>query len=281
MSELASAAEPTAGASPRLFGNVLCAVDGTRMSLAAVEQAAELAGHDGHLTLLAVTALRGSAPPSETAAISPARAEGILAQAAQLARNHGVAASAVQDPRFPAAEVILERAGEHDLLAMGAPVIPWLAGVFLDEVAVSVLRRFSVPMLLARRSPQPSLRGRRILVASDGSEASDRVVAIAIALAVEQDAQLRLVCALESETHAHPYRIQAQASSLRERLTNAGGPHVQPGHPPEVILEALAAQEAALVVMGSRRLRGLRLLGSVSRRVAHAASCSVLLIPPS
>jgi nucleotide-binding universal stress UspA family protein len=32
--------------------------------------------------------------------------------------------------------------------------------------------------------------------------------------------------------------------------------------------------------MGSRRLEGLRAMGSVSRRVVHQAHCSVLLVPP-
>ena len=34
------------------------------------------------------------------------------------------------------------------------------------------------------------------------------------------------------------------------------------------------------MVMGSRRLGGLKAIGSVSRRVAHDAHCSVLLVPP-
>jgi nucleotide-binding universal stress UspA family protein len=38
------------------------------------------------------------------------------------------------------------------------------------------------------------------------------------------------------------------------------------------------AREAALVVVGSRSLHGLRALGSVSERVAHRASCSVLVV---
>ena len=43
-----------------LFANVLCAVDGTRASTAAVRMAACLAGPEGSLTLLAVTAAAGS-----------------------------------------------------------------------------------------------------------------------------------------------------------------------------------------------------------------------------
>jgi nucleotide-binding universal stress UspA family protein len=45
-------------------------------------------------------------------------------------------------------------------------------------------------------------------------------------------------------------------------------------------LQALiaAAERADLVVVGSRGLRGLRSIGSVSERVAHRASCSVLVV---
>ena len=45
-------------------------------------------------------------------------------------------------------------------------------------------------------------------------------------------------------------------------------------------MEALvgASHDADLVVVGSRGLQGLRALGSVSERVAHQASCSVLIV---
>ena len=39
-----------------------------------------------------------------------------------------------------------------------------------------------------------------------------------------------------------------------------------------------AASNADLVVLGSRGLRGLRALGSVSERVAHKATSSVLMV---
>jgi nucleotide-binding universal stress UspA family protein len=48
------------------------------------------------------------------------------------------------------------------------------------------------------------------------------------------------------------------------------------GHPVEVLLAA--ADNADLVVLGSRGLHGLPALGSVSERVAHRATCSVLVV---
>jgi nucleotide-binding universal stress UspA family protein len=55
---------------------------------------------------------------------------------------------------------------------------------------------------------------------------------------------------------------------------------IKPGRAAGVIVSAAATADASLVVMGSRRLDGLRAMGSVSRRVAHQAPCSVLLVPP-
>ena len=53
-------------------------------------------------------------------------------------------------------------------------------------------------------------------------------------------------------------------------------------HPVVALVEA--ARDADLLVVGSRGLYGLKALGSVSERVAHGASCSVLVVriaPPS
>jgi nucleotide-binding universal stress UspA family protein len=55
---------------------------------------------------------------------------------------------------------------------------------------------------------------------------------------------------------------------------------IKPGRAAAVIVSAAVAAGASLVVTGSRRLNGLRAMGSVSRRVAHQARCSVLLVPP-
>jgi nucleotide-binding universal stress UspA family protein len=48
-----------------------------------------------------------------------------------------------------------------------------------------------------------------------------------------------------------------------------------------MIVETASTVGASLIVMGSRRLRGLRVIGSVSRRIVHQGHCSVLLIPPA
>lgn len=262
-----------------VFTNILCAVDGTLPSTAAVEMAASLAGPDGHLTLLAVTAVSGSGAYT-TAAISPGRVDLLLSNAKRIADDAGVPSSTVADPGGPPVEVILERASDHDLLAIGAPATSWLGGVLTGGVATTALSQLTTPMLFARRSVTGSLKGREILVASDGEEASDHIVDLAGRLGQSQGARVTLVNAPGAGSKMNPRAIQAQARALQLALPNAGEPCIEPGKAWDVILDAAEHTQAALVVIGSRRLSGLHAFGSVSRRVVHDAPCSVLVIPP-
>lgn len=266
---------PAAG----VFTNILCAVDGTHASAAAVRMAAGLAGPSGHLTLLAVTAVSGSGAYA-SAAISPGRVEYLLDCAKRIADEAGVPSTTAVDPGSPPEKVILERASYHDLLAIGAPATSWLGGMLIGGVAATALSQFTTPMLIVRKSSTGSLRGGRILVASDGEEDSDRIVELARRLGRSQGAQVTLVNALAGESKMNPRRIQAQTRALELTLPGMGEACIEPGKAWDVILNAAESTNAALIVMGSRRLGGLRALGSVSRRVAHDAPCSVLLLPP-
>ncbi len=276
--------------SEKLFSNILCAVDGTAASIAGVKVAASLAGADGHLTLLAVTAVTEDG--HHAAAISPTRAERFLERAKRIADDAGVPATTIVDPDGPPVEVILARAHDHDLLTLGAPAISWLGGMIIGGVSSSfggllvggvtapVLSRRSTPMLVVRDTDAGSLRGHRILVASDGAEGSDRLVELAGRLGQSQGAQVTIVNALVGESNMNPRAIQAQAHALELMLPDSEKPRIEPGKPWDVILDDAKSTGAALIVIGSRRLSGIRALGSVSRRAVHDAPCSVLVVPP-
>ena len=265
--------------SEAVFADILCAVDGTRAGMAAVEVAAQLAGPDGRLTLLAVTAVGGSGDYS-TAAISPGRVDRVLAGAKRIADDAGVRSTTVVDPDGPPVEVILRHASDHDLLAIGAPATSWLGGMLIGGVTAAALSQFTTPMLVVGRTSAGPLRGGRLLVASDGEEGSGRVVELAGRLALSQDADLTLLHAVGSEFEAPPSRIEAQAHALELTLPHPGPAWVEHGKASEVILNGARSRNAAMVIVGSRRLGGLRALGSVSRRVVHDAPCPVLLLPP-
>lgn len=276
----APAADPAAS-SRSVFADVLCAVDGSRAGMAAVRMAANLAGPAGHLTLLTVTAESGSGSHYTVAAISPSRAEGMLRRAKRIANDVGVASSGEVDHEGPPVEVILKHARKHDLLAIGAPATSWLGGMLIGGVAAAALSQFTTPMLVARRSFSGTLKGRQLLVASDGGEGSDELVELTGRLALSQGARVALVNALGPESKMNPLAIQQQAGTLERMLPGASEAIIEPGKPVDVIMSAAKSRKAAILVIGSRRLSGLRALGSVSRRVAHDASCSVLLVPPS
>jgi nucleotide-binding universal stress UspA family protein len=262
-----------------VFGNILCAVDGTRTSTAAVKMAATLAGPNGHLTLLVVTAEAGSGA-YRTAAISPLRARRVLSNAKRIASAAGVPSTTVIDPRTHPVEVILERASDHDLFAIGAPATSWLTEMLVGGVASVALREFVTPMLVVRQPLNGSLRDRQILAASDGGEGSGGVVELAGRIAHSQGAQVILVNALGPESKSNPRAIQAQVRALDKLLPSASDAYIEPGKASDVILDAAEKTHSRLVVIGSRRLNGLRILGSVSRRVVHDAPCSVLVVPP-
>ncbi len=264
-----------------MFANALCAVDGTRGSYAAVEQASTLVGPQGRLTLLTVTAVAGGGA-SSGAAIGPNRAQRILDQAAALARETGVTATRLIDPGRPPDKVILGHAAGHALLAIGAPVTSWLGGMFVGGVGAKTIGSFSTPLLAARTAPGgPEQFARRILVASDGIDDSEQVVELAARLARSQGAEVTLLHAVGVESEAGSLPIERQARMLGSAIDAEVQSAIEAADAHEAILRAASSTKASLIVMGSRRRGGLHAVGSVSRRVVHEARCSVLLVPPT
>jgi nucleotide-binding universal stress UspA family protein len=262
-----------------VFADILCAVDGTRRSYTAVEQAAALAGSGGQLTLLAVTAVAGSGA-FRSARINSARVKRVLHHAERKARDAGVKSNAVVDPGGPPSTVILQAAAQHDLLALGAPAMSPLGAMLVGGVAFETLQSFTTPLLMARPAPPGVPFAGRMLVASDALEGSDGLVELAGRLARERGASVILLHADGVEPGSAPRSIQAQAQALESVLAGKSETRVEPGGAQDVIVDVATSEAVSLIVMGSRRRGGLLALGSVSRRVVHDAPCSVLLVPP-
>jgi nucleotide-binding universal stress UspA family protein len=71
-----------------------------------------------------------------------------------------------------------------------------------------------------------------------------------------------------------------------EKVTEEGiavETHARDGDPAEAILEVAQEQKADLIVVGNRGLTGIErfLLGSVSSKLSHHASCSVMIVRQS
>lgn len=272
--------ESSATAHSPVFHDVLCAVDGTRASLAAVAQAAALAAPDAKLTLLAVTSAGSGAVHFRSAAISSLRVRRVLDRAAAVAEEAEVRYETEIDPAGPPSTVILQRAADHDLLALGAPARSPL-GAFGGGVAMATLRSFSTPLLLARPLPAEHGITDRVLIASDASDSSERLVALAADLLSDRDAAAVLVHALGAESRSQPHRMAAEAEALRRACEGHVVVVAEPRDACETIVAAAKREQTTLAVIGSRRRSGLgSTLGSVSRRAVHALPCSVLVIPP-
>lgn len=257
--------------------DVLCAVDGSAGSMAAVAQAAALAP-GARLTLLAVTSVMG-AGWFHQAELGPERARRILRRAAAACEEAGVHAETVIDPGRPPASIIAAHAGEHGLLAIGCPARSNI-GPLSAGVSASMLRSLSIPMLLARPSSDDAAIARRIVVASDGSEHSGELVELACALASRSRSEVTLVHALGAESDAHPHRIQAQARQLQASAPGRSRVSIEARGPREAIVQAAELDQATLVLIGATRTgREPSAVGSRGRRILRDLSCSALVAP--
>ena len=270
-----------------IFANILCAISGKEGGFAAVEQAAALAGTQGHLTFLAVTSFR-SGGARRGPAIGPARVSGILERAERIAREAGVPYTSEVDPGTPPARVILDWSERYDLLAIGAPASSWPAKLLSVGVGDQALGGFSTALLVARPLEVERRIGDRVVVASDGLDASHPLIDLTARIARAPSSNVTLVHALGRESPIKRDRPREQERTLQEqermleRTRTSGTTELllKPGRAGVVVVSAATAADASLVVMGSRRLEGVRAMGSVSRRVVHQARCSVLLVPP-
>jgi nucleotide-binding universal stress UspA family protein len=138
---------------------------------------------------------------------------------------------------------------------------------------------------------------KKVIWATDGSEAADRALPHAKAIATESGAPLVVVYCEEFTlpgkgggrlpVHANEEEIQAKVERQVAELSSDGlkaslqSSRSQVGGAAHVIADIAAAEGADLIVVGTRghtALAGL-LLGSVTQRLLHIASCPVLAVP--
>ena len=247
-----------------VFDRVLCAVDGSEQSLEAVRQARALRNPLGWIHAVSVydpPVVIGT-PYGAPAIISETElgAEHVVEQARE-ALPEGTA-QLLHGPTVSRLNGRLRGSGAT-LVAVGAKGRGRRFGIVTGSVTTALLHRSPVSVLVAR-DHWDGEGPRRIVVGVDGSEGSLAALRAAHDLARRAEAELRVVVAEDAVTPDLPVAVDAI-----ER---------DPGHAVDVLRRA--SKDADLLVVGSRGLKGLKALGSVSERIGHTAACSVLVVRP-
>jgi nucleotide-binding universal stress UspA family protein len=136
----------------------------------------------------------------------------------------------------------------------------------------------------------------KILLPLDGSESSRTTATYAADLAGKVNAEIVLLICYEPlpevpQAWPYPHTAQDMATKSEEILDSCSGPVkesgvpytqlVQEGRPARTIAEVAEEEGCDLIIMGSTgmgELEGL-LLGSVTHKVLHLATCPVLVMP--
>ncbi|RQD68594.1 MAG: universal stress protein [Tindallia sp. MSAO_Bac2] len=139
---------------------------------------------------------------------------------------------------------------------------------------------------------------KKILVALDGSETSQKVIEEAVKVAEKNESDIAIITVVKSirPTLYHPgsnlhitidnefeKRAKEITEKAREAFENVSGKvetHIEYGDPAEEILKMADKMKADLIVMGSRGLSDFKrvMLGSVSTKVLNHADCDMLIV---
>jgi nucleotide-binding universal stress UspA family protein len=249
------------------FERVLVGVDGTKESLDACRQAARLAEPDGAVEAAVVSLFPPAAASAlgvddlaerleRTASSALSAAAQILGPRAELRRLQGLTVEAILD------EV---KRMQATLLAIGTEDHARLQEIVLGGVAGELLHKAPCAVLIARPVPDTSTFPREIVVGVDGSDEAERAFEAARSLVARRHSTLRTVVA-----HGGKRVNLARVTRRRRNVEDLAAA------PVPALVAATACTD--LLVVGSRGLHGIRALGSVSERVAHQATCSVLVV---
>lgn len=279
-----------------IFDRIVCGVDGSKAALDALGQARRLLAPGGRLVAVTVCELAVAAQAGWAAGDAAAQLERAAKQAADEVQREleGLPNAEVRVVRGSPATALLAvvRREGAGLLAVGSHGGSRALGILLGGTTTSLLHVAPCSVLVARSSADSEGFPHSIVVGVDGSDESLLAADAAEELALCSGASLRFIAA----TGGKPIDLDglARLRSPEPALARASGAPRRTMIQLPVLewnarapLEALlaASAEADLVVLGSRGLHGLAALGSISERVAHRASCSVLVArhahPPS
>jgi len=247
----------------------VCGIDASGSGLEAVREVLALARPDSELLLVGVSESHQASYAGMLASHAVETMETELREALDDAQEIAERAE-TRFVRGRADEAMLQIAGEWGatLVAVGSHDRRRASGILLGGVASRMLHEAPCSVLVARSREEREGFPGSIAAGVDGSPSSLAAAAVAQELGTRVGVRVELVTAGGATTPEECDVGAIEASGIAVSFSDAKA------------LDALleAAQEVDLLVVGSRGLRGLRALGSVSERVAHQAPCSVLVL---
>lgn len=252
-----------------LFDRVVCGVDRSEAGVTAARVAGLVTTPDGSLTLVSANdpsiAVHAGWNMAQVLEELAREAQEALEQSrAEAASLHALEGKLMQgDPL----QCLLAEIARQDATAVvvGSHGISRATGIALGAVSTYLLHDAPCSVLIARGAIDSKRWPRQIVVGVDGSADSARAVEAATVLAARFDADVRTIVATEDA------RVDLEAA---RRIA----PSCEEHQAKALDVLNVASKAADLIVVGSRGLRGLQALGSLSERIAHEARCSVLVV---
>jgi nucleotide-binding universal stress UspA family protein len=254
-----------------LFDRVVCGGDRSEAGATAARAAALLASPEGSLGLVAVddpsiAVHVGSAMPRLLQELSGEAHAALVRGRAEAEPLHALEAILVDgDPLH----CLLAEIGRRDatLAAVGSHGFSLAAGFALGSVTTHLLHEAPCSVLIARGTIDADHWPTGIVVGLDGSPDSERALDAAREVSSRFGSTVRVITAMR-DAHVDLEAVRRMAADLEEHDAT----------PIDALTAGIDAGD--LVVVGSRGMRGLNALGSLSERIAHEARCSVLVVRP-
>jgi len=258
-----------------VFARAACGIDGSPASIESVRQLAQLAPEGADVALFGVVNEGATVsigwpafPISRAARVTREAIEaGIEAARAELPAHLTVQSGIVTGPPGPLS-VVEAKVRNATVVAVGSHGHRRMSGIVIGSVATLLIHSAPCSVLVTR--PGGEEFPKSIVVGLDGSEQARLAAGHAAAIAARTGAQLRGLVAMGGAA--------VDYAEVRSIVADNGGFMLTDDERDPV--DAFSGVDADLLVLGSRGLRGVHALGSVSERAAHRAGCSVLVIRP-